>query len=1665
MGYIYDVNNGQKPSTKKYVLIAVILVSIAIASMFFANTGFDARGHFTGPLVQDGLKINAGWNLVSIPYSDVSIDDEVCQISKIYYYNSSGYKKLDSLSDLKSGFGYWIYSNAECSLKFSELTEMINNGGDSPVTGYDTNVYRGKVFTKDILGKYVPNGTIKQICVYGNAASDATLTIRINESSPDLYDVKVYTASGWKCTDTNIQWNYSTLFIYKKSGSAAISYSLSQPYDSRYSYDSGNTWSKDSWRRGIKFNVTKTNDAKISDFPELKKGWNLIGSLSENIELNKIIGNCEVKKMYSYDPEKNKFSFSRNLESGKAYWINVKNDCKLADSAKADSGSTDSGGSTIIDTSKDYVVLGISPNVNEAESKEVVVYTTNGWSCTDTSIVWSSNKLFIYKKSGPGIITASPTLPYDSYYSDNNGAKWAKDPGSKRRGIKVYIKTSDGEKEISNGGDTSVNEYDTTNYRGKLFSLEVNGVDVPSGTITKVCVNSKTTISSSTTSNTIVLIVNDKNSLNELETDFQNGLKSDGVSFDILQYSEANYDKLSKYKTIFILEYNQKLTSDTLFKLYNAGAEIKLIADASKYSNDISFKDPFIPISSLTNEGKFQNSMTGASVSIERRDSYSSHQEYSYEEKTPAISKDNHDISSDIDKLASGDLGGGFTPVGLIRDYSGTLYMAYNYPIFKQYKGVYKGHDWVNDEDETPYSGYTLTFGVGVAKSDDDGKTWSFISKSNDVHEVKGPRFDEKTYFSEDSFKACETRKEDIRQGIAAREAKIAELSSNYDYWKNLIEEYKKENVAQEKSLSEIECQKSSTSYKYFYENDLSEVDFHGIAPSPDGGIDVYYSWLYRNRRAYIGGRISNINSRMYDIFKQLNQQATINVPALFTSYKPYEDLENIYELHKIHIKDGEKLGDEIISDSDKPTDYIDTNMAFIGEDNGRQFFVKDTNLYYSDDGGKTLQENGYKGIFKDGVDMNDDDSKLKNIIQMQELLYWNYGNDDGYIIGYYNGGLYKSDGENFNFIRYVGTEEQRKKMSNFARQTSYPLMKFDGDGNLHIIIMDKHTQYSDLFGWHTSPGLEADLYYQFIPAKEFDSSKDPQIKTVYFFRPSGCTIKCDDFVTFLKDGGINAIENPSGDEFKSFTDSKQIVTVVKKDGGYNTIYGLNKIKVAKYLGIEIKPMKIDTYSPILRTPGKRAESPSDEIFPAGNFYFTDNDMPGIVYEESDGVYQYYYSLDGWNKQKIISLNINDYPVRSSDNIMMEPYVLLGHNINEDGKIDFLVFKSKKASGIKYDDENSPVCHVDGKDRICDKYGDWNNNYNTFSKMLIFTDKTDYKNPIVHKLFLNTYYNAKSYFVPVPNIMIWTNKIMSSVGVSGYEQPHIEYPYYINYYDSYTAEEYSPPTSSAIATQLIPGAVMYLPLDNQQVQGNVVGQLADYVTEEGIVEEDGEKYYRVKVDFSKKIKAKDSHIAEKTIKGFVKLDSGYATLTLNVIDKPLATESLVFGEDDLSVQAVKNKKLWIVANNLAVPNIVCGQEIDANSYKIINPSSQTDNCLKTIEVGYEYIGYCDDWERVHNKISKRIMTAYSNSLKLVVDNTKSNYENFFGNSDAKVYMGFYVDDWVDLEKRKEVDDAIKSGSCNIPTVAKDFALVEFKGSLFSDQLGTPADFVENIVAV
>ena len=284
----------------------------------------------------------------------------------------------------------------------------------------------------------------------------------------------------------------------------------------------------------------------------------------------------------------------------------------------------------------------------------------------------------------------------------------------------------------------------------------------------------------------------------------------------------------------------------------------------------------------------------------------------------------------------------------------------------------------------------------------------------------------------------------------------------------------------------------------------------------------------------------------------------------------------------------------------------------------------------------------------------------------------------------------------------------------------------------------------------------------------------------------------------------------------------------------------------------------------------------------------------------------------------------------------------------------------------------------------------------------------------------------------------------------------------INNYNLYTTVsiETNDLTATAVASQLIPGTVFYIPLDDATVSGKIQGPLASYVTEESAVEEGGQKYYKVKVDLRNKLKASNSRITPETIKGFVELSSGLAEMTLNVIDSPLATNDYIMYTDahDMSIEAGKTEDgRWIVVNNLPIPNSISCRassiQLSANSYRVFSKEESKsyglDSCLVAVQANTFSVPDCNSWSDALNELKIETITAYDTSLPLYKYETdKTNYEQFFGTASAKTYR------IADISTYKPED---YTAACISEVEDKSVALLEFNGDIIGgDEDYSPA---------
>ncbi|HWH08612.1 MAG TPA: hypothetical protein VNX21_05385 [Candidatus Thermoplasmatota archaeon] len=125
------------------------------------------------------------------------------------------------------------------------------NGGAGPY--YDDHDYRGKALSG------LQTGTVTRVCAFAETA-ETTLTVGLKvaaDSLPPVYTVvvPVTQSADWSCAEVALPWTSSTMLIYKIAGTARVGYDAGTPYDSRYSHDSGLSWSSDAWRRGYSVSI------------------------------------------------------------------------------------------------------------------------------------------------------------------------------------------------------------------------------------------------------------------------------------------------------------------------------------------------------------------------------------------------------------------------------------------------------------------------------------------------------------------------------------------------------------------------------------------------------------------------------------------------------------------------------------------------------------------------------------------------------------------------------------------------------------------------------------------------------------------------------------------------------------------------------------------------------------------------------------------------------------------------------------------------------------------------------------------------------------------------------------------------------------------------------------------------------------------------------------------------------------------------------------------------------------------------------------------------------------------------------------------------------------------------------------------------------------------
>ncbi len=732
---------------------------------------------------------------------------------------------------------------------------------------------------------------------------------------------------------------------------------------------------------------------------------------------------------------------------------------------------------------------------------------------------------------------------------------------------------------------------------------------------------------------------------------------------------------------------------------------------------------------------------TGIIGKINTDPSATSYDQYveSLSKKQAEIKYEKNNIPSEMLGMVSatnGQNGAGFIPVDLYRNSDDSLYMIYQYPIFTKIPGAKDNHQFFE---------YALTFGVGVAKSDDNGKTWSFVGQSKEPEKLKGPKLITVNAYFTKSAQNCKYS--------------VTKYYEEHSWVPNNLEEKEKQ-----------ECEDHAHLKVYFHENDLSEIDYHGMVSDKNGGLYVFYSVVYKRFRGYENtndqfiitsrSRITTTDSQYEDLIKDA---------AELKDYKNYEDLDNIYELRAMHIS-GNSVSDMVLSNN--ANEYLDDNFRFVGfskvySQEGEKiltFFVEKDKLYSSDYFGRIMKQEEYSGFFA----RDNDDKDL--VVQMQKF----FSDYKGNIYGFHAGNIYKKDGQYFTKVQEIGNAEYKemlKKLPNI--QSAYPYMMFDSGANLHIIFKAKSPS--------VIPPSTGSLYYQFIPTSVLNPSLKKNYQAVYIFTHSDCN-QCNKLKDFLRESSVGFTENPSNPEFSDIKDSGKLVTVVvDEEGDLFTVVGFNKIEIAKKLGIEIKPAFIDNYispkrGPVIST----IYPPADDIDEGGYMFLSGEEYPVLVLETASGIKQYYFGQYGWIIDDILPLSINDNPQKDAIHFVSEQAIIIGKNDDPDDQdqIDVMAFNSKKESGPKYTEKEVLFGNI--KDKA--KYGA-GDNYNNYAKSLKYTKNIENKADGTIKINNHGVFSNKIPITSttVPNIQIWTNRTLDK-----YYPIVQEYPYFINNYDIYT---------------------------------------------------------------------------------------------------------------------------------------------------------------------------------------------------------------------------------------------------------------------------------------
>ena len=263
-----------------------------------------------------------------------------------------------------------------------------------------------------------------------------------------------------------------------------------------------------------------------------------------------------------------------------------------------------------------------------------------------------------------------------------------------------------------------------------------------------------------------------------------------------------------------------------------------------------------------------------------------------------------------------------------------------------------------------------------------------------------------------------------------------------------------------------------------------------------------------------------------------------------------------------------------------------------------------------------------------------------------------------------------------------------------------------------------------------------------------------------------------------------------------------------------------------------------------------------------------------------------------------------------------------------------------------------------------------------------------------------------------------------------------------------------------LVSQLIPATVFYVALGDKGTAGSVSGDLANYVTSEQEVSDDGDRFYRIVADLRAQGEtATAGSIVGRTIGGSVTVDTETSdgapetreiSLLLLVQNTRLRSfdPAIAFGGRDITSEAVHftgEGEHWLVTNNIGLSNsIPCGPDqwlvLDPFSYSTFTAadvaSFELQSCLDALEVAPTVLAECDSWDDAKLVLVGETITSLAGSLPIMRSEDQTNWELSYGNRDATLHR------IVSLDRPRSADGA---PACADETGANSAIVVRISG--------------------